>query len=310
MTAQTICIYHGNCQDGFGAAWAVKRAMNWDAGGGIEFHAGVYQKAPPPTEGRDVILVDFSYKRPVLMEIAAGARSVLVIDHHKSARDDLADFATTEQMSHIDFVVWSARARESGLLPIKAIFDMDRSGAGMTWDFFHANLVRPRMINIIEDRDLWRFSIPGSKNVSEFIFSWPYDFDVWDALAHRLENNHGFRTAVTEGEAISRKKLRDIENLLPVVRRRMKIAGHDVPVANLPIVFTSDAGHMMADGEKFAACYWDTADGRIFSLRSRWPQPGATDVSEIAKQFGGGGHAAASGFQVGWGDMMDAGLWP
>lgn len=76
----------------------------------------------------------------------------------------------------------------------------------------------------------------------------------------------------------------------------MTIAGHDVPVASLPYTLTSDAGHMMAQGETFAACYWDTAEGRVFSLRSTIES--GTDVSAIAALFGGGGHAQASGFKV------------
>ena len=58
---------------------------------------------------------------------------------------------------------------------------------------------------------------------------------------------------------------------------------------------TSDAGHLMAQGEPFAACYWDTLDGRVFSLRST---DEGLDVSAIASEYGGGGHAQAAGFKV------------
>ncbi len=68
-----------------------------------------------------------------------------------------------------------------------------------------------------------------------------------------------------------------------------------MPVANLPYFFSSEAGHILAEGEPFAACYWDTPEGRTFSLRST---DGGIDVSEVATQYGGGGHAAAAGFWV------------
>lgn len=68
-----------------------------------------------------------------------------------------------------------------------------------------------------------------------------------------------------------------------------------VPVACLPYTLSSDAGHMMAKGEPFAACYWDTPEGRCFSLRSA---EDGMDVSEIAKDYGGGGHKHAAGFRV------------
>ena len=58
-----LCIYHGNCADGFGAAWAVRQYFG---DGNVEFHAGLHGEAPPDTTGRDVVIVDFCYKRPVL----------------------------------------------------------------------------------------------------------------------------------------------------------------------------------------------------------------------------------------------------
>ncbi len=77
----------------------------------------------------------------------------------------------------------------------------------------------------------------------------------------------------------------------------MVIGGITVPVASLPYTLTSDAGHLMATehASKIGVCYWDTPQGRVFSLRSTDDGP---DVSEIAKQYGGGGHAHASGFRV------------
>jgi len=81
-----LCIYHGNCQDGFGSAWVVKRFFDPH---GVDFHAGVHQNPPPDVKGRDVILVDFSYKRSILEEMLSTANSVLVLDHHKSAKEDL-----------------------------------------------------------------------------------------------------------------------------------------------------------------------------------------------------------------------------
>jgi nanoRNase/pAp phosphatase (c-di-AMP/oligoRNAs hydrolase) len=74
-----------------------------------------------------------------------------------------------------------------------------------------------------------------------------------------------------------------------------------VPAASLPYTLTSDTGHLMAQGEAFAAYYWDTPTGRVFSLRST---DEGLDVSEIAKQYGGGGHRNASGFRVPFGHEL------
>lgn len=279
-----LCIYHGNCADGFGAAWAVRHAIDERR---VEFYPGVYQQPPPDVTGRNVLMVDFSYKRPVLLEMAKTAKSILILDHHKTAAEDLAGFKTIASYDQWEDDTLDLVAE--GEPPIAVLFDMDRSGAGIAWDFFH-NTPRPPLIDHIEDRDLWRFKLEGTREIQANVFSFPYDFAIWDNLmAAPVED------LIEQGRAIERKHFKDIDELLGVCKRRMTIAGHDVPVASLPYTLTSDAGHKMAQGEPFAACYWDTAETRIFSLRAA---DDGLDVSEIAKCYGGGGHPKAAGFAV------------
>lgn len=278
-----LCIYHGNCADGFGAAWAVRQAL----GDEVEFHPGVYQSPPPDVTDRDVIMVDFSYKRPVLNDIADMARSVLILDHHKSAADDLADFPPAPDT----WGAWLEYADVTGD-NAAALFDMDRSGAMIAWNFFHPGKEPPRLLEHIQDRDLWRFDLPGTREVQAALFSLPYDFEVWDDLMTYGGIPDRF---YRDGVAIERKHFKDINELLAVMQTRMTIGGHDVPVVNLPYTLSSDAGHKMAHGEPFAACYYRKPDGWEFSLRS---SDDGMDVSEIAKLYGGGGHRNAAGFRV------------
>jgi hypothetical protein len=62
MRDKPLCIYHGNCADGFTSAWVMHHAYL----GGIELYAGTYGQEPPDVTDREVYMVDFSYKRPVL----------------------------------------------------------------------------------------------------------------------------------------------------------------------------------------------------------------------------------------------------
>lgn len=291
-----LCIYHGNCQDGFGAAWAVRHALGEE---NVEFYPGIYQDEAPDVRGRDVLLVDFSYKRTVLWAMAEYARSVLILDHHRSAADDLAIFK--EPAPYEEWRDHSLPLVRDGDPPVAALFDMERSGAGLTWDYFHPGPPRPRLIDHIQDRDLWRFSLPYTRLISAALFSHPYDFELWDDYMSRDD----LSTLIVEGGAIERKHKQDIANLLPVVRRDMVIGGIRMPVANLPLTLTSDAGHQMATAASgIAACYWDTPEGRVFSLRSTDDGP---DCQAIAVQYGGGGHAHAAGFRMPLGWEGDAG---
>jgi len=266
-----ICIYHGNCADGFGAAMAVRSKYGEDK---VDFHPGVYQNPPPDVTGREVIMVDFSYKRDVLIDMASKAKSILILDHHKSAMDDLVDLPAN----------------------VEAHFDMERSGAKMAWDYFHPDIKTPPLVLHIQDRDLWQFKLPGTREIQAAVFSYQYDFRMWESLF--LMDVKDLRK---EGHAIERKHFKDINELLGVVTRDMVIAGYRVPIANLPYTLTSDAGHELAKGKPFAGCYWDTPEGRVFSLRSN---DDGIDVAEVAKKYGGGGHRNASGFRVSFKDAQ------
>ncbi len=281
-----LCIYHGNCADGFGAAWVVRKAFGDD----VEFHAGVYQDSPPEVADRNVIMVDFSYKRDVLEEIAKTAHTITIIDHHKSAEEDLSIYKRPTHEMRMDEVQFRNYCGFESSYPIRAIFDLERSGARLAWDFYFPNEEPPQLINHIQDRDLWQFKLSGTREIQAAIFSYPYDFKMWDEL---MKND--VDDLIYDGEVIERKHFKDIREFIKVAAYRMDIAGYDVPVLNAPYFWSSDAGHIMGEGEPFAACYWDTPDGRVFSLRSA---EDGLDVSEIAKQFGGGGHKHAAGYRI------------
>lgn len=289
-----ICIYHAPCQDGFTAAWAV-----WKRWPDIQFAEGVYGRAPPDVAGKHVLIVDFSYKRDVLEAMSRSAASITILDHHKTAQADLEVFAILNPVNADDIDAMVA-ATQPGLGNIRAEFDMTRSGAMMAWQFCHPGVPAPWLVQYVQDRDLWRFSLEGTREIAAELFSRPYEFDVWETAAQSLEDPRGLVTRIKMGAAIERKHHKDVGELLDLTMRYMVIGGYRVPVANLPYTMASDAAHILAEGNPFGACYFDRGDGlRQFSLRA---QDGGEDVSKIAAAYGGGGHAKAAGFQVplGW----------
>ena len=268
-----LCVYHGNCLDGFGAAWAVRHAL----GDEVEFYKGIHQQSPPEVEGLDVILVDFSYKKNVLEELLKKAASITIIDHHISAEKDLADLLKSKR--------------------ILGKFDMNKSGAMMAWEWFNTGIPVPKLIEHIQDRDLWQFKLEDTNEILAGLSSYPFDFEQWDRFM--CDVNNEIDSLKRDGKAIVRKLLMDISELITSGVRRMRIGGYDVPVLNASSAYVSDAGNILSKDEPFAACYWDHANGRSFSLRA---SEAGVDVSEVAKQYGGGGHVKAAGFTVdiGW----------
>lgn len=276
-----LVIYHHNCADGFGAAWVFHHHHRRQVTHRPypEFIGGRYGYPPPDVTGRDVFLVDFSYKRPVIEDMLAKAASVTLIDHHKTAIDELQDLGARDVPGQQPRLRWYC--------------DINRSGATLAWDYLFPGEPRPLLLGHIEDRDLWRFKLAGTREIQAAVFSLPYSFDTWDKLM--AGDAHDLVALIAQGAAIERKHRKDVAELVITCRRRLVIAGHEVWAASLPHTMASDAGELMCQGEPFAAVYWDTADHRQFSLRSR---DGGLDVSDIAAAFGGGGHQHAAGFRV------------
>lgn len=194
-----LVIYHGNCADGFSAAWCFWRKY----GTGADYVSGVYQQDPPDVTGRDVYLVDFSYKRAMVEQMLKSAKTVTLIDHHKTAIDELRPLAQQLEMTNND-----GQGVNFGWF-----CDLNRSGATLAWDYLFPGEDRPLLLGHVEDRDLWRFKLPGTREIQAFVFSHEYSFEMWDKLMSADQVELLKMTAA--GAAIERKHHKDVAELVP-----------------------------------------------------------------------------------------------
>jgi hypothetical protein len=276
-----LVIYHGGCTDGFTAAWAI-----WSIfGDKIEYFPGKYDRKNlnlPKTAGKHVYLVDFSYPKAILEQIAAEAASVTILDHHKTAQADV-----------------------QSLLDAKIIggeFDMLRSGAGMAWDWFHeghAPTSSPmskigtcgagKNLRAARSARGCRLSRLGTSRSGT----------MW----HLGSSGASASEIIREGEALNRKLQLDCDRLADNAQW-IEIGGVTAPCVNANVMFCSDLANKLAQipDAPFGATYFIDSDGvQCFSLRSLDEK---MDVSAIAKQYGGGGHRNASGFGLNPGQTL------
>lgn len=256
-------LYHANCPDGFGSAYAF-----WKKFGDRATYIPVFHNQPPPEIDADhLYIADFSYDRETLLKLKDQVKKLVVIDHHITAQNELSD---------LDFCV----------------FDMEHSGAVLSWKRMHKT-EPPLILQYIEDRDLWNWRMPHAKEILSVIDSYPQAFMEWDELSGMLDIEEEFDKLRLSGEAILRHK-RYMMNRVVQFKHTINIDGYNVPVVNTPF-FQSEIGSLFAETDPFAAAYFFDGEKYVFSLRS---SEGGIDVSEIAKRFGGGGHKSASGFSV------------
>ena len=276
-----LVIYHNNCADGFGAAWCFHHLAQLAgidqsvvASQGFDYFGATHGTGLPPldtiNDRSHIYVVDFCYSAQDLATLCGAAGFVTVLDHHKTAQEIVANFAR-ENFNHT--------------------FDMERSGAMIAWEHLF-NFDPPQLIRHIQDRDLWRFELPGTREIQQALFSYPYDFLTWDKLMERpVSELH------EEGHAILRKHRKDIHEFIDNGHvRHITFAGYEgIPLINVPYTMGSDTCHILAQGQPFAMYYYDTADTRFVGFRS---DDDGVDVGELAKRFGGGGHKHASGFSM------------
>lgn len=286
-----ICIYHFPCDDGFAAAWIARK--RWPD---IVLLPTNYGQPIPAADyaGKNVLIADFSYKPEGLRAfVERGAATVVVLDHHKTAEADLAEFAYAAlriMRQRLDMIGGEKRNR------ILAYFDMNRSGAALMWEFAFPGEPMPKMVVWIEDRDLWLFACPETRAFRNLLQSHEYDLDVWSEIAGRVETDQA--AVMREAEAITRFYDRQVDEIAQTATTKMIGKSKGVPVAHAHYTFASDVGRALLakfPDAPFVAIMCESYGARTYSLRS---EDRREDVSEIARSFGGGGHRNAAGFRV------------
>ena len=268
-----IILYHANCNDGSASALAAWLKLGDE---GHQYIAVVHGKPPPPeVKGEDVIIVDFCYPRQILLKM--GAKSIFVLDHHLSAQKDLeAPFPA-----------------DSG---ITYHFDMSKSGAVLSWEYFWPDTPLPRLYQLVQDRDIWTNAFEESAYLGFGLNIFSESFRDWQQLIDQPER---LEQAIADGKAIF-TFLQQESVKLKASRQWLTIGGHKVPVINAPGFLVSEILHQILIEEPeapFAAAYQDLPDRgiRAFSMRS---DNAREDVSVIAKRYGGGGHRNAAAFSI------------
>ena len=253
-------IYHANCTDGFGSAYSAWKLL----GNRAQYYACSHGNKPPDVTGKNVVILDFSFDNKTTKQMIEKAANLLVIDHHKSAMVELHDISNT-------------------------LFDMNKSGATLAWEWFHPGKEPPKFIQYITDRDLWKWELPYSKEFSAAFDMVPFQFEEFE----KFEDDSVFDDAVKRGSYILAYSKTVIKKVCDKAVNK-KINGYDVMVVNSSH-WMSEIGAKLAPDCDFALIWYYDHNISVIkvSLRAFHDH---VDVSEISKKFGGGGHKKAAGF--------------
>ena len=225
-----------------------------------EYHAAKYGEPAPDVKGKNVVVLDFSYDNATTKKLIQEAKGFLVIDHHKTAMVELHDVSCTH---------------------------------------FHPGKEPPRLIKFIEDRDLWKWEIPYSKEFSAAFDMVKFSFEDFD----KYLDDSAVDDAQEQGAYILAYSKTVISKIAKKASSR-KLGGKDVLVVNSPH-WMSEIGAALAPKCDFAVIWYYDHDARQvkISLRAHHDD---SDVSEVAKRWGGGGHRKAAGFVLTPGESIES----
>lgn len=281
-----IVLFHKSCLDGSGAAFAAHKYFSeLEVVEPVKYIAVQYAEPFPDIplcKETAIYILDFSYDRKTLVDVHSKVGKLVVLDHHKTAQEELMGL----EFAH---------------------FDMGKSGAVLAWEYFHPGKPIPDLLRYIQDRDLWKFELPGTKPifsalVNRNVLTQPVNApdSPFLKLINATIRNHGFDKLIQEGKMLDQYR----DNLIASYGKSKSgkvmltgLGGLKVGVYNLNL-FISEAGTLVYSNldVDFSMSYFITELGVwVFSLRSADDK---VDVGAIAKFFGGGGHAHAAGFSM------------
>lgn len=267
----TVIIYHAQCYDGFGSAYAA-----WKKFGDEASYLPSKMPAPVPdgVVNKRLYIIDYSYDQDTLAELEKQNQSVVVIDHHQSARAAVTAFPQN-------------------------IFDESHSAAVLAWQYFHPTVPVPEILRYVEDHDIWKLSLPEHREFNAALHQVPMTFAAWDELSQNLSDPVFRREFITTGAIISKFEDSLVDELFEY-RELVSFAGMEVYALNVSRIYRSVLGNQLAELNEqegrppLGIVYYRNQGGVNISLRSK----GEVDVAAMAEQYGGGGHKHAASIRV------------
>jgi len=274
MNPRTIIFYHGSCPDGFGGAYAAWKKFG-DTAEYVPLTRG--DDPMPDVVGADLYFVDFVYEKVRMDEIAAQANSLIVLDHHSGVQDVTESFPGS-------------------------IFDNERSGATLAWNYFHPGASVPLLLSFVEDDDLFLFKLPDTRAVVSYLSVKPYTFELWDEVREMLDDPEKSQEFLTRVRTYA-EYFELLAQLAVDHAKIVEFEGHHVYFATAhPFKpMKSLVGNLLAKKQgPFALVVAAHPKGFGVSIRG----DGSIDVSAIAQKYGGNGHKSSSGFLIPAGGPM------
>jgi len=282
MNSISIC-YHADCTDGWTSAWVALQYFN--ACGthfaDIELVPVQHGKSHPTIKpGTIVYYLDFFPGCMKLLEVAKTAKSVVVLDHHATAKKELDDYNQFGRQLPSD---------------ISVVFSDKMSGALLTWTYLRPYDKPPALVRYVSDNDIWAHKLPNSREVAAYVQSHNHTVADWDYLSQLSDQELILRSS----EVWRVKQNNATLSAKNAYEKTIHCNGKDqlAAVVNVSFPLTQDTLAKLLETYVFAIGYSRTSDGK-WKISARSKDQSKITAQEFCESMQGGGHRNAAGATV------------
>jgi len=285
-------LFHAKCADGIGGSWVFWRENKklYDSGK-VKITGCVRDQPPPDVTSQRVVIVDFCYSVSDLLNMAKQCKSLLIIDHHESAKQEVEE------------------AISKFIFPknISFILDTTKSGAQLAWEYVYPTEPRPWFIDVIASRDLWTWSDPDHKILSTVLYKKGYyDWDKLEDLYHSTLSPQDRLQTIEHLKSLGSREMLELDKSVASSCHNSFLTTYTSPsgstyrvrLATCDRKIRSEVGNKLSEDCDFAVIWQYDFLLDQFWCAARASDTNDIDLASIMRQHGGGGHRKAASFVI------------
>jgi oligoribonuclease NrnB/cAMP/cGMP phosphodiesterase (DHH superfamily) len=276
ITKNIIVFYHEHCSDGFAGSYIAYKKFKNKADYIALSHTAdgeniLISKKIKISELKDkeVYFIDFCLNEIEMRKIQKVAKKLIVIDHHIGKEELVKSIPNS-------------------------VFRNGVSGAYLAHEYFFPKKEIPKLVKYISIGDTWTWGQEKfEKEILGYISTLDFDFKTFAKVEKDLEDKKKFLEIKNIGEILKKNYTKLVKNQVENAKL-IDFDEYKVYAVNSSRTFKSELGHILSEKTKSFALVYTFINKELYvSLRG----DGKINLAELAKKYGGGGHAAAASFK-------------
>lgn len=285
MSKINFVVTHGYCMDGFMSATIVHKYLS-SIGTDMDnvtfvntYYTADHTELIERMRGKYVLICDFSFKKDIFQKMieAVEDKNILILDHHKTARAELQNIPQEYY-----------------------VFDMNHSGAFITWTYLFGFHNIPKAVLYIEDNDIWTKKLPYTREFTAYLQTKEFEFEEYDKL---YDDTYLANTVFAVGGGMVSLNDKYLKTLNDKAAARFMIIGGRyyfvICIDNAGILHSEIGNYVLLQrpNANFSLVFMHNYHNNTTSVSYR-SLDSMSDTTPIAAITGGGGHRNASGSTI------------